>query len=291
MMHMPNVTGCGDNIAKPGSSFRFQNSKHEIIYFSKGSLTKYHREGQTYPLAHPCVTIMRAGDEYGYTFSPDEPTRHLYINFEYTADTPEQGMSPLLQAGGTSVVNIPESSIIEGIVTHILCLAGKEPAASRERRNRALYLLLGEIEALCQSMPSFARTDLPASLARILEYIEMRLPSPVTVSELVRVSRWSHGHFFREFVRHMGVSPQEYIGRRRIEFACRLLIESDDSIKSVADAAGFEDSHYFSRFFLKFKGVTATQYRERHADVRVRALALAADNTFPYPLNQFIVLD
>lgn len=289
-MVLPNVTGCGDNIPKPGS-FMSCNTQHEIIYFPKGSPTLYYISGHTYLLSERCITITPAGDEYGYTFSHEDPIRHMYVNFDYGPDASNEVVSPLFQSGGRRVVNIPEYSIIEGVMTHILYLAGTEPEESRERRNRALYLLVAEIEGLCNSQCSSAHSDMPLTIVRTVEYIEERLPLPITIAELVRESKWSYGHFCREFVRYIGVPPQEYISMRRVEYACRLLIESKDSIKEVSASVGFEDPNYFSRFFSKHKGISATQYRERHSDVRAHAMAMMTDKRTPYPLNRFIVLD
>lgn len=290
-MELPNVTGCGDNIPRPGYSFTHRNEKHEIIYFPKGSSTIFVRNDRRYTLDQPCVTITRAGDDYGYTFTLEEPIRHMYINFEYGPAVPEACVSPLIQPYGKSVIYVPEGEILEGLFMHILCLAGTAPESSRERRNRTLYLLLAEIEALSEAKLDDGFPDLPVNLLRILELIEERLTSHLTVADLARESKWSYGHFYREFVRHIGVAPKEYICIRRIELACRLLIERNDSIKVIAAAAGFDDPHYFSRLFSSIKGVAPTEYRQGHSDVRVRSLRVTANSHTQYPLNSFIELD
>lgn len=290
-MELPNVTGCGDNIPRPGYSFTYRNEKHEIIYFPKGASTIFKRNGRRYLLEQPCVTITRAGDEYSFTFDSEEPTRHMYVNFEYNPDASQASLCPIFRIGGESVVHVPEGTIVEGLFMHILCLAGMTPKSSRERRNRTLYLLLSEIETLAASKVDDAVPELPVNLQRIVEYIETRVTSPLTVSALVRESQWSYGYFYREFVRHIGVSPKEYICIRRIELACRLLIERNDTIKMISAHAGFDDPHYFSRLFSRIKGVTPTQYRRNHSDVRVRSLGLVNSGNRLYPLNSFIVLE
>lgn len=46
--------------------------------------------------------------------------------------------------------------------------------------------------------------------------------------------------------------------------SCRLLVETDDSIKQIASALGLNDSYYFSRRFHELSGETPTQYRKRN---------------------------
>lgn len=46
--------------------------------------------------------------------------------------------------------------------------------------------------------------------------------------------------------------------------ACRLLIETGDSISEVANACGFEDEFYFSRCFRRQFGSPPRTYRKEH---------------------------
>lgn len=52
--------------------------------------------------------------------------------------------------------------------------------------------------------------------------------------------------------------------RRRLEEACRLLVETRLKIGEIAAAAGFRDPLYFSRRFRLETGVTAAAYRRSH---------------------------
>jgi len=64
-----------------------------------------------------------------------------------------------------------------------------------------------------------------------------------------------------EFKKHYGVSPLQYLIKKRVDYAKHLLITSPMSIKQVAYQCGFENEYYFSRLFKKLTGISPRQYR------------------------------
>ena len=62
---------------------------------------------------------------------------------------------------------------------------------------------------------------------------------------------------------HTGSSPHQYLLELRLARARNLLEETSLSVKEVAQNAGFEDEHYFCRFFKQKTGRTPGQWRSR----------------------------
>ena len=62
----------------------------------------------------------------------------------------------------------------------------------------------------------------------------------------------------------LGRSMAEEIARLRLERAVRLLVESNERIKRLAQACGFNSAIHFNRVFLKRYGITPGKYRRRH---------------------------
>jgi AraC-like DNA-binding protein len=52
----------------------------------------------------------------------------------------------------------------------------------------------------------------------------------------------------------------------RLEQACRMLVESDEQISSIADATGFRSVSSFSRTFAKRMGTSPRQWRSEHQE-------------------------
>ncbi len=64
-----------------------------------------------------------------------------------------------------------------------------------------------------------------------------------------------------QFRRAYGQSIGNYQRQLRIEFACRELEKTQESMAAIALTAGFSDQAHFSRTFKRLKGVSPREYR------------------------------
>jgi transcriptional regulator GlxA family with amidase domain len=64
-------------------------------------------------------------------------------------------------------------------------------------------------------------------------------------------------------MKDVGRSPIEEIHRCRIDRICRLLLETNMSIREIALACGFEIDAHVARFFSRRMGITPLAYRKK----------------------------
>lgn len=69
----------------------------------------------------------------------------------------------------------------------------------------------------------------------------------------------------------MGTSYSEMVTEVRLDTACHLLTESDQSISSIADSLGYSGVSSFSRIFMRLMKVQPSAYRRRQAAERKSA--------------------
>ena len=69
--------------------------------------------------------------------------------------------------------------------------------------------------------------------------------------------------FYRDFRAYTGFSPTAYRNAIRIRAARSELINTDLSVRAVAEKCGFEDPFYFSRVFRALTGASPREYRNR----------------------------
>ena len=100
---------------------------------------------------------------------------------------------------------------------------------------------------------------------QIVQAIAMRITErpgqPHPIFELAQEAGYSPDHFARIFKQTIGISPQAYVIRVRIDRAKQLLVESSLSISQIADVLGYEDLFFFSRQFKRKTGKTPRAYR------------------------------
>ncbi len=97
---------------------------------------------------------------------------------------------------------------------------------------------------------------------RVTDHIDLNLGAGFTLEGLSRVACFSKYHFHRIFLAVTGETVFQYIQRRRIEKAARLLrTNPHDSITAIAQDCGFADSAAFARSFRQRFGTTASRWR------------------------------
>jgi AraC-like DNA-binding protein len=101
-------------------------------------------------------------------------------------------------------------------------------------------------------------------LGVIISMMTRRLGEPVTNTEMAKAAGMSARAFERSFQREYGLPPQQYLKRLRIQTACRLLVDTRESIAAIAQRCGFADQSHLTREFRRVTGLTPGSYRERY---------------------------
>lgn len=118
------------------------------------------------------------------------------------------------------------------------------------------YRLFSELEKACWEKKP------PERLAQVKQYMDENLVfSNLSVSDLAVMHQTSEAYFRREFKKYYDASPIEYIKKRRIETACRLLRTELYTIAEVATHSGFDSVSYFSSEFRRIMGCSPREYR------------------------------
>jgi AraC-like DNA-binding protein len=87
----------------------------------------------------------------------------------------------------------------------------------------------------------------------------------LTLTDLAEVACLSPYHFSRSFKLAVGVGPQRYVMRRRLDRAKTLLRRSRKPLAVIAQEAGFADQSHLSSIFRREMGVTPGRFRAEMA--------------------------
>ena len=143
-------------------------------------------------------------------------------------------------------------------------------AASAWKRGdgaRAVLAMRTIYDAVAQLLEEKRREYLPSDRYKVLAPAEEMLASDYTSDEisvggLARLSGVSEVYFRRLFQSKHGISPKEYIVRRRIEYARELLSSGQFTVSEVARLAGYGELCHFSREFKRRVGLAPSEYRK-----------------------------
>ena len=118
-------------------------------------------------------------------------------------------------------------------------------------------------ELLSGRQPRFA-TPKPADRRRAVEsalWLDACANEDVSLQNAAQQVQLSPFHFLRLFSTVLGVTPHQYLVRARLRRAARLLIETQQSITTIALDAGFADLSNFVRTFHRAAGASPGHFR------------------------------
>jgi AraC family transcriptional regulator len=104
----------------------------------------------------------------------------------------------------------------------------------------------------------------PWQLRRALDFITAHLNDDPTIAELAQPCGLSSGYFARAFRRTLGVTPHQWLVRKRVARARTLLLTSALSLADIAVLCGFVDQSHFTRVFARFEGDSPGRWRQAH---------------------------
>lgn len=115
------------------------------------------------------------------------------------------------------------------------------------------------------NMKSF-RKEYLQRINRVIDYIEKNLDQDLSLENLADIAHFSSFHFHRIFTSFTGEALHQFIKRKRVEKAARLLLNKTEyPINEIACDCGFNSTAVFCRSFKSHFGMTAQTFRKERA--------------------------
>ena len=125
------------------------------------------------------------------------------------------------------------------------------------------YMSILLVRTLREALPAPESPAPKQDWKELSDYIDANLGTDLTLSALSQRYFYNPSYFSRVFKKQFGASLTDYIGRRRIALAIRLLRETKLSVEEIARRVGYPSKTSFYRAFAKITDSTPTAYRNR----------------------------
>ena len=143
-----------------------------------------------------------------------------------------------MESGGASG-RVYGESLATALATHLLRNHATSPQAATDQKG-----------------------GLPRSvLRRVTDFVNDNLSMDVGLSDMAGVANLSRYHFSRQFKRSTGLSPHQYVIRRRVKRARELLSKTDLSVGEVASAVGFTHQSHLAYHVRRHYGAPPSSLR------------------------------
>ena len=152
---------------------------------------------------------------------------------------------------GITDFNAARMGIRYGVAEY--CLKPLESAECEE--------LLQRIAAKLEKQSNPNAKSISAEAQRIVDYIDGNIHRKLTLNDLEQTFHMSTNSLARLFRANLDTTFGQYVEKRRMEIAKRLLCETNLSIGEIAEKVGYSDQNYFTVCFRKNTDKTPMQYR------------------------------
>jgi transcriptional regulator GlxA family with amidase domain len=123
--------------------------------------------------------------------------------------------------------------------------------------------------------------DEDSIVAKVIKYLTEHISDELTIEDIADAVGISRRTFSRTFAKHAKVTPSVFVEQLRIDFARKLLEETDVPLKTVAFRCGFHNSTHMRMIFTRRLDTTPKRYREHfRADDAPRGTQRARDEVF-----------
>lgn len=240
---MNNIVCAGDYALKDGGKNSYNG--FEVICFPSGG--EVEADGQVYTCGKNSVAVIPPRTIRKVT-GEDKP---FHVVVEQT----------LLPARGVKVIAPPLSS---DFIYAVKKASDIFPTSGAERE--ILLSAFGSLIAAYISAYCGNETLSPIVL-QIKEDIDKHFgDSAYSLESFIRTLPLNYDYVRKLFVKETGITPREYLTRRRMDRARDIMLSgitnrySNYTISQISEACGFAEPLYFSRVFKKYFGVSPTEY-------------------------------
>lgn len=129
--------------------------------------------------------------------------------------------------------------------------------------NYLLHILILQLQRITDSPFELITAQHPSKeCAYIKRYLDSNYSENITLDHLSALSHLNKYYLSHEFTKYYGISPINYLSRKRIDVCKELLENTDYGISDIAHLVGFSSQSYLSQSFRKSCGMTAGTYRK-----------------------------
>lgn len=245
----------------------------EIVYILSGEMC-HTVDGRDYQLRHGDILFMNYGCSHSFTSIPDT----TYVNVLFSPDMIADGMInaenafSILSLGAFNEMRSNEQSgkisffgkerdALESIILSMLDEYNKKD--SHWETVIGNYLSTFFIMLLRKSEQGLKPQELYNTWHELAEYIDSHLGERLTLSALAQKCFYNPSYFSRVFKEKFGMSLTEYITRKRLDSAIKLISTTSLSIEEVSTRSGFADRSSCTHAFTKYLGSLPSDYRKK----------------------------
>ena len=236
-----NMTGCQLSCTLEGEGiFRYKRQEYRLT------------PGMAFLQNHNDVNTA-----YYYPVNGRQPWRFLW--FAFFSETVESMVREMVSRYGY-IYRLPvDGGIVKKLKSFKSYRGTLQILSPLEAARVVMDVLTGLDKHIEEKYVETAQSNL---IRRTQEYIFENIGNDIGIDQIARNIGVSREHLARIFRKQLGQAPLEYLMKRKMELACKLLISTNLTCKEIAERIGYENSVSFNRAFKNLVKMPPGQLRE-----------------------------
>ena len=245
---------CGTTF--PDKSYRIERKSSKVAcieYIESGSGTVTVDGSTFFPVAGDSY-FLRTGRNQHYFSNPQDPWKKCFVN-----------VSGRLLDSLTEGYNIGEVSHFEGLDLSSELGSIIDLAKTEEDRSPEIIAILNTIFLKMHFHIKSASESFGIE-AEMKDFLNTQITQSFDLASLCRHISKSESRAIKLFKNAYGITPYAYVLSKKIDLAKKLLINTNLSVKQIAQKLCFADEYYFSNIFKTKVGISPSLYRKQEKD-------------------------
>lgn len=230
-----------------------------LLVFTVNGAGKLTYRNKTYSLKSRRIFFIDCLNEHRYWTEPGETWELLWVHFNGHA---ARGYFEWFAEEHGPILDLPPDSPIPHLIRQMIQLQ-KQKSRIHELMGSKLLVDMLTASLLDRQPSETAVTEMPAFIRGLVQEIDQHYRQRLTLDRLARQFNVSKYHLAKEFKRHTGFTPNEYVIITRITRAKEWLQYSDRSIADIAAEVGIDNVSHFINLFKDREGSTPLVFRKQ----------------------------
>ena len=229
------------------------------IYLNLSGDISFLVQNNLYEISRGDVILSRPGEEHHCVYRSDAPHELFWILFD--CDENNSILDFLDDEFCDNYISPPDDLKQELID---ICFSLNQDELSEEEKIYYFFRIFAILKKSKALLPEKAGY-LPYDLSNVIDYINNHIYDEISIKEIADSFFTSLSSLERNFKKALGITPLEFIKRKKLSLSAKLLLEGK-SVLTAGTSVGYNDNSYFIELFKRYYGITPYQYKNKYTN-------------------------
>lgn len=270
--NLPSAQSTYINFSRNSQFVIHTHSHYEIMILYKGKSIHY-LNGHSKNLKTKTLVLIKPNETHQLSKYKDYESEHINIAignelfYELCMEVNKKLLNYFKQFPSVSYIHLSDADY-----EYLLHLGNKVNLLDSQDTHKPTLIvkqMVFNILTLFDNLAEQTKNDYPSWLHELLEKLDNPEFFLKPANELYQYAPYTQSKFCLYFKQYIGTTLIEYLTKKKINYACNLLQNTNFSILEIALTLNYESLAHFNRVFKKITGKTPREYKQQWKAIKI----------------------